>query len=197
MKKACRFLFRVAVIAWAIITLLIWIGSFWVSQSHSRTPPQRKENGINIVPSYSIRILNGMLIYKSNRFEVSDRVMMDLVLPKERDVREWKKIIRPGLWTDFRQSLLAFHYEKATYPPTPTNRIPYIDFIVLLQFPLWVLSVPSLPFVAFYLLKLRKYRRKNRWIREGRCLFCGYDLRATPQRCPECGKESPQPLSTP
>jgi hypothetical protein len=51
--------------------------------------------------------------------------------------------------------------------------------------PLWPLLLVSLIPAARWGWRNRQSRR---WLRAGRCAACGYDLRATPGRCPECGK---------
>jgi hypothetical protein len=50
--------------------------------------------------------------------------------------------------------------------------------------PLWVVAVLILlpPGIG----QARRYVQR-RWRRRGLCASCGYDLRATPGRCPECG----------
>jgi hypothetical protein len=47
----------------------------------------------------------------------------------------------------------------------------------------WLLLL-SLPMPIFFVYtRIRKHRR----VTAGACVTCGYDLRATPDRCPECG----------
>ena len=61
----------------------------------------------------------------------------------------------------------------------------------------WVLAVrPWLPAVVFAVLPamwLRRFLKARRARRLGLCASCGYDLRETPARCPECGLEQEQP----
>jgi hypothetical protein len=57
---------------------------------------------------------------------------------------------------------------------------------VTLSFPMWavVLTLSIEPLVTTL-----RWLKRNRRKRRGQCIRCGYDLRATPTRCPECGGE--------
>ena len=39
-------------------------------------------------------------------------------------------------------------------------------------------------------VSVRRTLRRRRWGRQGRCAACGYDLRSSPSRCPECGADA-------
>jgi hypothetical protein len=53
------------------------------------------------------------------------------------------------------------------------------------QIPHWTLVLITAVLPICWLIDLR--RRYRNQIQAGFCAFCGYDLRATPDRCPECG----------
>jgi hypothetical protein len=78
-----------------------------------------------------------------------------------------------------RWHFLGFHVAAGVVDPKWTWK-----FNAVLV-PYWALVIPLaiLPLAAFRRLILR-IRRKRR----GQCLACGYDLRQSPERCPECGR---------
>lgn len=49
----------------------------------------------------------------------------------------------------------------------------------------------ALVFSFFPTIRLAAYSRRRKAMRCGKCLTCGFDLRATPTRCPECGTVPP------
>jgi hypothetical protein len=75
--------------------------------------------------------------------------------------------------------------------------MPFEDLLIPILIP-WLMTLPS-PFtgpmrvvIAKRWAQLCGLKKKSRY-RQGLCRKCGYDMRATPNRCPECGVEAQAP----
>ena len=68
---------------------------------------------------------------------------------------------------------------------TASNPNSRIRFLLI---PYWLVVALTAAPVTVWVLGQRKRRRR---CAGGLCLRCGYDLRATPDRCPECGNATP------
>ena len=68
--------------------------------------------------------------------------------------------------------------------PVPDNWSPVWAWTITVPYA-WPMSVLALPPLA-WLFRAHRERRRRRSL-AGHCPSCGYDLRATPDRCPECG----------
>jgi hypothetical protein len=70
----------------------------------------------------------------------------------------------------------------------PDHRTTFHGYWYGLELPYWLVCAVAavLPFRGFV-----RWRRRRRRSARGGCPTCGYDLRATPGRCPECGTAAP------
>jgi hypothetical protein len=83
----------------------------------------------------------------------------------------------------------GFRYAKGiySYTSTPGNTPLVANRFAVLTAPLWLPLAAALVLPVAWLTR-RAVRGRRR--AAGRCVTCGYDLRATPARCPECGTEA-------
>lgn len=104
--------------------------------------------------------------------------------------------------TAVRNSLWGFKLAGGTF--TIGSQTPGYHALLV---PHWAVA---LPLAVPPLVWARGRLRRRRWAKQGRCRHCGYDLRGSPERCPECGEPverapgetvaqgdgSPEPIST-
>ena len=73
--------------------------------------------------------------------------------------------------------------------PSAQNLVPFREF----DFPHWVaVAMFGLTPMSWLLVRMRQAVRRRHRHRAGLCLRCGYDLRASKERCPECGEPIPE-----
>ncbi len=99
-------------------------------------------------------------------------------------------------WTDLPRTGLRWQVEDSLAAPAiagqsstwtnhvATTRTVRTRWTVMYWAAALVLAVPPLAWVA---VRAGRARLAERRTQAGRCAACGYDLRASPERCPECG----------
>jgi len=154
----------------SIATSVLWVRSYWRTDSltYGRLGMQRTER-----PPYEfLDVLCSAWSRKGSLVLWSQRGVTML-----QPARGWRLSLHDPalrLVSDSPpRSVLGFTYVR--------DPLPYTYVIV----PYWAIVTASLPLPMIGIVFSIRRRRKG--MQQGRCEGCGYDLRATPLRCPECG----------
>lgn len=78
-----------------------------------------------------------------------------------------------------------FKYSNARLGPTPSA--PYVTDFPVIVIPYWSILLISCIMPVLWLIRRAAHRRRLRRALAGLCSHCGYDLRGSVVRCPECG----------
>jgi hypothetical protein len=179
---------RVTILAAGSGLLFLLVVSLWI-RSAFKSESIRWQSALKDPPSmrysYALTSAHGILDFYRGDFEYFGH-------PKESSTHWATQVRMMGQrvgWSYVAPSYLhhaegwlgvGFRHEATGVLPGDGTSIDQNEWV--LTIPYWLLALitisPSL-FVAY------RVRIKSRKI--GRCAKCGYDLRATPDRCPECG----------
>jgi hypothetical protein len=98
----------------------------------------------------------------------------------------WGPIRPPSSWSDKLFQILP-SAQTYVYLDRSGQQIPMVSRGKIIEVKAWLVVILAAVLPAARGAVFVKGMHRRRLARRGICLHCGYDLRATPQRCPECG----------
>ncbi|HEY7118309.1 MAG TPA: hypothetical protein VH475_17100 [Tepidisphaeraceae bacterium] len=180
MRRLLRILLNVATVVSLVLcaaTVVVWVRSCWridelqiLSADHHEAIHTYPHGiwfvlGTNL-PDWPGTTWQSRPVVPGTWFGQFDRFLIPTV----------QRTTRPFDKQDYYR-FLGFVYADAQYPSTMrTSRNRYVGV------PLYFVLILTIALPAVRLWK------RSRRPRPGTCARCGYDLRATPERCPECGQ---------
>jgi hypothetical protein len=157
-----------------------------------------KRRLFSILTAVSLLLFVAMGVLWVRSYWVRERVCSTFFEPSSPNV--WDVVLSSncgslalGFVTGVEGSFGLFNYTseraEATVPETVAQRCGFgywhLRRLWMIQIPLWL---PVLATAILPALWLRNWRQRDRLAHLRRlCLKCGYDLRASKERCPECG----------
>jgi hypothetical protein len=178
-----RWVFNVMAVVSLVICLAtvgLWVRSYWVwdivtRDSYDHASEQRR--------MYSVHSLHG-------RFAVCRDTVTPWALTSTVDlenIRTWRWRREPDrplvIAADDLWLRMGFGWESTT---TAVGARTFKTHAISVPQPIVIAIVAILPSWWLRVVIQRKLRQRS-----GLCCKCGYDLRASPERCPECGAENP------
>lgn len=153
------------------------IGGHIISQPRSwRTGNISYSEGFEVSTCHTAAQSGGKVLIGAADFDPIDRHHFFRMPAMEMGILEWE-IITGDNEPKAYWELAGVHFLTLW---TDLNGQTRWDLVI----PDWYLICASLVLPAIASYRALRYWRRSRG---GKCISCGYDLRATPERCPECG----------
>ncbi len=193
MKRAARISYRLLT-ALSLLLLLatagVWVRSYWVSD---RLTWDDWPADLAFLDEKDILCSRGGIRFAALRFLASN-----IVTPADahfqRDRKPAMEYPAYRFYFDGGSSSKPHRYAALGFEWIPETTTPWPDVgniglrIRALTLPLYFPCLLFAILPAHYVLRVRRRRRIARRVALGCCIACGYDLRASRGRCPECGK---------
>ena len=177
MGKVLRRLFTVA----SILSLLVCVitAATLIASAFGDFTLWTRGDGVD-TPQRTVSLIYGNISLRSESGLSPIPTAADPLRPNHEDGKSIGAVDAPGM--HFRASVRTAMTFSSTPLPGVYGR--QITFWISLAWPLIASGIPPLVWLIVFLCQGTPRERR---IARGECPACGYDLRATADRCPECG----------
>ncbi len=164
----------------ACLLTVLFVRSFWMANSAQR---------VTFFDTSRLDMLSLQSI--AGRIRWVKGSQLSLLPPSPNTTSFGSLLSGPPHWERFHWPITAAErrgWYLPTYRHTTRSTKEWTQSGIVIDLPLWPIVAALWCLTA---LRLRRATIHGQRIREGHCLTCGYDLRASAGQCPECGSPIP------